>query len=78
MEPGQISGLHGEVSGLPVPLSASVTEQQLPELRVYTVATGEQEVGQQSLLNPRKHVHFTSPKHHFSVLEGDTVISICK
>ncbi|TNM86491.1 hypothetical protein fugu_006721 [Takifugu bimaculatus] len=39
MEPGQISGLHGEVSGLPVPLSAGVTEQRLPELRVYSVAT---------------------------------------
>lgn len=55
MEPGQITGLHVEVSGLPVPLSASVTEEQLPELRVYTVATGEQEVRQQS---PSQNINF--------------------
>lgn len=54
MEAGQISGLHREVSGLPVPLSASVTEEQLPELRVYTVATGERDVRQQSPLDHHK------------------------
>lgn len=54
MEAGKITGLHREVSGIPVPLSASVTEEQLPELRVYTVATGEREVRQQSPLDPHK------------------------
>ncbi|XP_030280289.1 acylamino-acid-releasing enzyme [Sparus aurata] len=38
MEPGQITGLYGEVSTLPAPLSAHVTEEQLPELRIYTVS----------------------------------------
>lgn len=54
MEPGEVTGLHEDVSGLPVPLSASVTEEHLPELRVYTVATGEQEVRQRSPLDPHK------------------------
>lgn len=58
MEPGQVTGLYGEVSGLPVPLSATVTEEQLPELRVYTVATGEQDVCQQSPLDLQKNVIF--------------------
>lgn len=62
MEPGQITGLHGEVSGLPVPLSASVSEEQLPELRVYTVAAGEQEVRQQSPLDLQKNVNFMKSK----------------
>lgn len=54
MEPGELTGLHEEVSGLPVPLSASVTEEHLPELRVYTVATGEQEVSQRSTNGPKR------------------------
>lgn len=58
MEPGKITGLYGEVSGLPVPLSASVTEEQLPELRVYTVATGGQDVCQQSPLDPHQNIIF--------------------
>lgn len=42
MEPGQISGLYGELAALPGLLSAHVTEQQqqqeqLPERRIYTV-----------------------------------------
>lgn len=41
MEPGQITGVYGEVSGLPAPLSAHVSEEQLPELRIFTVAAGE-------------------------------------
>lgn len=45
MEPGEISGLHAEASGLPAPLRAGVTELQLPELRAFTVAAGEQQVG---------------------------------
>lgn len=41
MEPGLITGVYGEVSGLAAPVSAHVSEEQLPELRVYTVAAGE-------------------------------------
>lgn len=48
MEPGQISGLYGELAALPGLLSAHVTEQQqqqeqeqLPERRIYTVTAGE-------------------------------------
>lgn len=41
MEPGQITGLYGEVSTLPALLSAHVTEEQLPEMRIYTVSAGE-------------------------------------
>ncbi|XP_040009985.1 S9 family peptidase isoform X2 [Xiphias gladius] len=37
MEPRQISGVYREISGLPAPVSAHVREEQLPELRVYTV-----------------------------------------
>ncbi|XP_035502195.2 S9 family peptidase [Scophthalmus maximus] len=37
MEATQITGVYGEVSGLPAPLSAHVSEEQLPEQRVYTV-----------------------------------------
>ncbi|XP_040909937.1 S9 family peptidase isoform X2 [Toxotes jaculatrix] len=37
MEPRKITGVYGEVSGLPAPVSAYVSEAQLPELRVYTV-----------------------------------------
>lgn len=44
MEPGQITGLYGEVSTLPAPLSAHVTEEQLPELRIYTVSAGERPI----------------------------------
>lgn len=62
MEPGQISGLHAELSGLPVPLSAGVAEQRLPELRVYSVATGELQVGQHSLRIPRTNVNFMHSK----------------
>ncbi|XP_051280432.1 S9 family peptidase isoform X2 [Dicentrarchus labrax] len=36
---GQITGVYGEVSCLPTPVSAHVSEEQLPELRIYTVAT---------------------------------------
>ncbi|XP_070766609.1 acylamino-acid-releasing enzyme [Enoplosus armatus] len=38
MEPGRITGVYGEVSGLSAPVSAHVSEEQLPELRTYTVA----------------------------------------
>ncbi|XP_041801281.1 S9 family peptidase [Chelmon rostratus] len=38
MDPGQITGVYGEVSGLPTPVSAHVSEEQLPEIRIYTVA----------------------------------------
>lgn len=65
MEPGQITGLYGEVSGLPVPLSANVTEEQLPELRAYTVATGEQDVCPQSPLDLHKNVVFMVPNITF-------------
>lgn len=41
MEPELITGVYGEVSGLPAPVSAHVSEEQLPELRIYTVAAGE-------------------------------------
>ncbi|XP_005730746.1 acylamino-acid-releasing enzyme [Pundamilia nyererei] len=37
MEPRQITGVYGEVSGLPVPVSAHVREEQLQEPRIYTV-----------------------------------------
>ncbi|CAJ1055463.1 S9 family peptidase [Xyrichtys novacula] len=37
MDPGQITGVYGEVSGLPTPVSAHVKEEQLPEVRIYTV-----------------------------------------
>eukprot|EP00064_Thunnus_orientalis_P020946 superscaffoldBa00006066_g21098 len=37
MEATQITGVYGEVSGLPTPVSAHVSEEQLPELRMYTV-----------------------------------------
>lgn len=38
MDPGQITGLYGEVGSLPLPVSAQVHEEQLPDLRVYTVS----------------------------------------
>ncbi|KAK2851161.1 hypothetical protein Q5P01_007437 [Channa striata] len=37
MEPRLITELFGELSGLPAPVSARVSEEQLPELRIYTV-----------------------------------------
>ncbi|XP_029291601.1 LOW QUALITY PROTEIN: acylamino-acid-releasing enzyme [Cottoperca gobio] len=37
MDPSQVTGVYGEVSGLPVPVSAHVSQEQLPELRTYTV-----------------------------------------
>ncbi|XP_003444889.1 acylamino-acid-releasing enzyme [Oreochromis niloticus] len=37
MEPRQITGVYGEVSGLPAPVSAHVREEQLQEPRIYTV-----------------------------------------
>ncbi|GAA6229689.1 acylamino-acid-releasing enzyme-like isoform X1 [Lates japonicus] len=37
METRQITEVYGEVSGLPAPVSAYVSQEQLPELRVYTV-----------------------------------------
>ncbi|XP_062248450.1 S9 family peptidase [Platichthys flesus] len=37
MEAREVTGVYTEVSGLPAPLSAHVREEQLPELRVYTV-----------------------------------------
>ncbi|XP_026224823.1 S9 family peptidase [Anabas testudineus] len=37
MEARQITEVYGEVSGLPAPVSAHVSEEQLPELRIYTV-----------------------------------------
>ncbi|XP_034551957.1 S9 family peptidase [Notolabrus celidotus] len=37
MDPGQISWVYGEVSGVPTPLYAQVKEEQLPEVRIYTV-----------------------------------------
>ncbi|XP_037629446.1 S9 family peptidase isoform X1 [Sebastes umbrosus] len=39
MEPGQVTGVYGEVSGLPAPVAAHVSEEQLPEVRIYTVNT---------------------------------------
>ncbi|XP_023275750.1 acylamino-acid-releasing enzyme-like [Seriola lalandi dorsalis] len=39
MEHTQITGVYGELSGLPAPVSACVREEQLPELRSYTVTT---------------------------------------
>lgn len=41
MEPGQITEVYREVSGLPAPVSARVSEEQLPELRIYSVTAGE-------------------------------------
>lgn len=41
MEPRQITGVYGEVSGLPAPVSAHVREEQLQESRIYTVTAGE-------------------------------------
>ncbi|XP_044067566.1 S9 family peptidase isoform X2 [Siniperca chuatsi] len=38
MDPEQIIGVYGDVSGLPAPVSAHVSEEQLPQLRIYTVA----------------------------------------
>ncbi|KAG8002822.1 Acylamino-acid-releasing enzyme [Nibea albiflora] len=38
MDLGQINGVYGEVGGLPTLVSASVSEEQLPELRIYTVS----------------------------------------
>ncbi|XP_059189205.1 S9 family peptidase [Centropristis striata] len=37
MESRQVTGVYGEVSSQPSPLSARVSEEQLPELRTYTV-----------------------------------------
>ncbi|XP_034064738.1 S9 family peptidase [Gymnodraco acuticeps] len=37
MEPSLVTGLYGEVSGLPAPVSAHVSEEQLPEVRTFTV-----------------------------------------
>ncbi|XP_039903238.1 S9 family peptidase isoform X2 [Simochromis diagramma] len=37
MEPRQITGVYGEVSGLSAPVSAHVREEQLQEPRIYTV-----------------------------------------
>ncbi|XP_027879618.1 acylamino-acid-releasing enzyme isoform X1 [Xiphophorus couchianus] len=37
MDSDQITGLYGKVSGLAVPVSARVSEEQLPEVRIYTV-----------------------------------------
>ncbi|XP_072223271.1 acylamino-acid-releasing enzyme isoform X1 [Leuresthes tenuis] len=37
MENAQIIGVYGEVGGLPTPVSANVSEEQLPEVRIYTV-----------------------------------------
>ncbi|KAL3974212.1 midline 1 [Sarotherodon galilaeus] len=37
METRQITGVYGEVSGLPAPVSAHVREEQLQEPRIYTV-----------------------------------------
>ncbi|KAM4570719.1 acylamino-acid-releasing enzyme [Fundulus diaphanus] len=37
MDSDQITGVYGKVSGLPTPLSAHVSEEQLPEVRLYTV-----------------------------------------
>ncbi|XP_032377302.1 acylamino-acid-releasing enzyme isoform X2 [Etheostoma spectabile] len=37
MDPRHVIGVYGEVSGLPAPVLAHVSEEQLPELRTYTV-----------------------------------------
>ncbi|XP_033485636.2 acylamino-acid-releasing enzyme isoform X2 [Epinephelus lanceolatus] len=37
MDTGQVTGVYGEVNSLPVPVSAHVSEEQLPETRTYTV-----------------------------------------
>ncbi|XP_049436066.1 S9 family peptidase isoform X1 [Epinephelus fuscoguttatus] len=37
MDTGQVTGVYGEVNSLPVPVSAHVGEEQLPETRTYTV-----------------------------------------
>lgn len=78
MEPGQIAGLHAEVSGLPAPLSAGVTEQRLPELRVYSVATGERQVANTPSQSLAQTSTLCTPKHHYTVSEGETVIIKCK
>ncbi|KAM8862581.1 acylamino-acid-releasing enzyme isoform 2-T2 [Spinachia spinachia] len=39
MDPGQVIGAHGEVSGLPAPVSAHVRDEKLPELGTCTVIT---------------------------------------
>ncbi|MEQ2177505.1 hypothetical protein GOODEAATRI_004256 [Goodea atripinnis] len=40
MDSDQITGVYGKVSGLPAPVSAHVSEEQLPEVRIYTVTAG--------------------------------------
>ncbi|XP_071331310.1 acylamino-acid-releasing enzyme isoform X1 [Trachinotus anak] len=55
MEPTQITGGYAEVSGLPTPISARVSEEQLPELRVYTVTA---EWSQSNLVRGSR-VHYT-------------------
>ncbi|XP_041656091.1 S9 family peptidase isoform X2 [Cheilinus undulatus] len=37
MDPGQITGVYGEVSGLPTPVSAHVKEEQVSDVRTFTV-----------------------------------------
>ncbi|MEQ2287504.1 hypothetical protein AMECASPLE_013308, partial [Ameca splendens] len=37
MDSDQITGVYGKVGGLPAPVSAHVSEEQLPEVRIYTV-----------------------------------------
>ncbi|XP_074537606.1 acylamino-acid-releasing enzyme [Halichoeres trimaculatus] len=37
MDPGHITGIYGEVNGVPTPVSAHVKEEQLSEVRIFTV-----------------------------------------
>lgn len=70
MEPGRISEAYGEVSGLPAPVSASVCEEQVPELRVCTVTA---EWSQSDLVHGSKRCYLqqwtliTDPNDHKSI-----------
>lgn len=44
-EARNITGVYAEVCGLPTPVSAHVSEEQLPESRIYTVTAGELPAG---------------------------------
>jgi len=57
MESGQIIGVYGEVGGLPTPVSANVSEEQLPEVRIYTVTAGELTAANTSLSQKKQTNH---------------------
>ncbi|XP_058498726.1 S9 family peptidase isoform X2 [Solea solea] len=70
MEPAHITGVYGEVSGLPAPVSAYVREEQLPGLQVYTVTT----VWRQSDLVQGSRLNFS--KQWTLIAEGNDCKSI--